>query len=82
VATIQEAAAQARGRVTESWQSWQGDDSGVLAGAARRTGLVTSIPDVPRTETDPTGQVDPWTAPGRSAPQPPEDESFTDEPAW
>lgn len=64
VATVQAAAAQARGRAAEAFQSLRGDGSGLLATAARQTerwGVPAgSVPDVPNTATDPTGDQDPW----------------------
>jgi DNA-binding protein YbaB len=64
VATVQAAAAQARGKAAEAFQSLRSDDSGLLAAAARETerwGVPAGgVPEVPNTATDPTGDQDPW----------------------
>jgi DNA-binding protein YbaB len=64
VATVQAAAAQARGRAAEAFESMRSDDIGTLASAARQTerwGVPAGgVPDVPSTATDPTGERDPW----------------------
>ncbi|HEY4460518.1 MAG TPA: YbaB/EbfC family nucleoid-associated protein [Pseudonocardiaceae bacterium] len=64
VATVQAAAAQARGKAAEAFQSLRSDGTGMLATAARETerwGVPAgSVPDVPNTATDPTGDEEPW----------------------
>jgi DNA-binding protein YbaB len=65
VATVQAAAAQARTKSAEAFQSLRStDDAGLLATAARETerwGVPAGgVPDVPNTATDPTGDEDPW----------------------
>ena len=88
VATIQTAAAQAREQMTESWRSWQGPDSDVLAQAAAATGRLglprIGVPDVPRTETDQTGQLEPWQVSDGAAPEKPKptDADFDDDRLW
>jgi len=88
VATIQSAAAQAREQMSESWQSWQGPDSDILTRAAAATGRLglprIGVPDVPRTETDQTGQLEPWQVADGAAPEKPKptDDDFDNDRAW
>jgi DNA-binding protein YbaB len=66
VATVQAAAKQARTQAGEAWQSFNSDDAGLLATAARETGrwgIPAGVPEVPTTATDPTGDKDPWQHP-------------------
>lgn len=89
VATIQSAAAQARERMTESWQAWQGPDSEILAKAAAATGRLglprIGVPEVPRTETDQTGLLEAWqvseTTPDTDKPKP-TDADFDNDRLW
>lgn len=64
VATVQAAAAQARGKAADAFQSLRSDGNGLLATAARETerwGVPAGgVPEVPNTATDPTGEADPW----------------------
>jgi DNA-binding protein YbaB len=65
VATIQQAAAQARGRMSEAMAPVRDDQDGTVAAAAKgAAGLGVAplpVPEVPRTAVDPTGQ-DNWAA--------------------
>lgn len=65
VATIQQAAAQARGRMSEAMSSIRDDEDGTVAAAARGAASIgvqrLPVPEVPRTAVDPTGQ-DNWAA--------------------
>jgi DNA-binding protein YbaB len=62
VATIQSAAAQARGQLSTAFSEVRGGDGDVLAAAADGAAALgvpaRSVPEVPRTAADPTGQ--PW----------------------
>ena len=64
VATIQSAAAQARGQLSTAFSAVRGGSGDVLAAAAEGTaGLGVprmSVPEVPRTADDPTGQFADW----------------------
>lgn len=74
VATVQAAARQARGQAGEAWQSFNSDNAGLLATAARETGrwgIPAGVPAVPNTATDPTGDQDPWQRTEPSSPPPP-----------
>lgn len=87
VATIQSAAAQARGQMTRSWQDWQTPQtSEVLSRAAAATGHIgvprIGVPDVPRTETDQTGQVEPWQSTAAVTKPKPTDADFDNEKPW
>lgn len=88
VATIQTAAAQAREQMSDSWRSWQGPDSDILARAAAATGRLgvphIGVPDVPRTETDQTGQLEPWQVSDVGAPEKPKptDDDFDNDRLW
>jgi DNA-binding protein YbaB len=66
VATIQSAAAQARAAMAAQWQSLQGVLATATAGTERLGLPKVGVPDVPRTETDQTGPLDPWQQPGTS----------------
>jgi DNA-binding protein YbaB len=66
VATIQAAAAQARGEMSENLAAARAPQEGVLAAAAqgsRGLGIQVGVPEVPRTVTDPTGEQDGWQEP-------------------
>jgi DNA-binding protein YbaB len=72
VATIQSAAAQARGRMAAAMAAIRGEDSGLVSSAAKGAAALgiapLPVPEVPRTAVDPTGQQDGWGAsPGESA---------------
>lgn len=64
VATIQSAAAQARGQLSSAFSSVRGGSSDVLAAAAQGSASLgvpkLSVPEVPRTADDPTGQFADW----------------------
>jgi DNA-binding protein YbaB len=64
VATVQAAAAQARTKAADAFQSLRSEGNGLLATAARETerwGVPAGgVPEVPNTATDPTGDQDPW----------------------
>ena len=64
VATIQSAAAQARGQLRTAFSAVRGDSGDVLAAAAEGTAALgvprLSVPEVPRTADDPTGQFADW----------------------
>jgi hypothetical protein len=64
VATIQAAAAKARAQLSEAWQASNEQDSRVLAAAAQGSAqfgvLKLGVPEVPRTESDPTGLQESW----------------------
>jgi DNA-binding protein YbaB len=66
VATIQSAAAQARGRMSAAMAEIRGEDSGVVTSAAKGAATLgitpLPVPEVPRTAVDPTGQQDGWGA--------------------
>jgi DNA-binding protein YbaB len=71
VATIQSAAAQARGRMSEAMAAIRADDADEVSSAARGAASLgiapLPVPEVPRTAVDPTGQQDGWgAAPGES----------------
>lgn len=70
VATIQSAAAQARGRMSAAMAEIRGEDSGLAKSAAQGAATLgiapLPVPEVPRTAVDPTGQQDGWGA----APEP------------
>jgi DNA-binding protein YbaB len=84
VATIQAAATKARAQMSEAWQASDEQDSGVLTAAARGTAqfgvLKLGVPEVPRTESDPTGRQDSWRQ--RPAEQPEGDGLDNDERPW
>jgi DNA-binding protein YbaB len=65
VATIQQAAAQARGRMSAALAPVRADEEDTVAAAARGAAALgvapLPVPEVPRTAVDPTGQ-DNWTA--------------------
>jgi DNA-binding protein YbaB len=65
VATIQQAAAQARGRMTAALAPVRGDSDNPVAAAAKGAASMgiapLEVPEVPRTAVDPTGQ-DNWAA--------------------
>lgn len=72
VATIQSAAAQARGQMSTAFAAVRGGDGEVLAEAAQGTAALgvprLSVPEVPRTAQDPTGQPGGWGEPTGPAP--------------
>ncbi|HEX5402865.1 MAG TPA: YbaB/EbfC family nucleoid-associated protein [Pseudonocardiaceae bacterium] len=74
-ATIQSAAAQARGRTSAAMAAIRGDDKGLLSSAAKgAAGLGVPplpVPEVPRTAVDPTGQQDGWAVPPPAPVEPP-----------
>ena len=84
VATAQAAAREARGQANAAWDSIRAPHSGVLAAAAKgaqRIGASTvSIPEVPSTEVDPTGDQDEWHEP--AGPEPRHDGYQADERPW
>ena len=87
VATVQAAARDARGQVSAAWDSIRAPHSGVLAAAAKgtqRIGLsAVSIPEVPSTEFDPTGDQDEWHGPAEPAPRNEQPDSYqADERPW
>jgi DNA-binding protein YbaB len=66
VATIQAAAAQARGRTAEAMAAIRADDGGLVDSAAQGAAALgvppLPVPDVPRTAVDPTAEPSPWDA--------------------
>jgi DNA-binding protein YbaB len=64
VATIQAAAAQARGQLSTAFSTVRAGSGDVLAAAAEGTAALgvprRAVPDVPRTADDPTGQFADW----------------------
>lgn len=86
VATIQSAAAQARGQLSSAFSEVRGGGGDVLAAAAQGAASLgvpkRSVPDVPRTADDPTGQFADWEptkAPPASEPRRPSPPRHGDE---
>lgn len=91
VATIQSAAAQARGQMSAAFSAVRGSagDSGVINAAEQGTAALgvprMSVPEVPRTADDPTGQFAGWeptTPPAASQPGRARNDNQSNEFSW
>jgi DNA-binding protein YbaB len=73
VATIQTAAAQARAKAAEALAPLRSENSPVVSavtqGLPELRSLRTQVPDVPRTQVDPTGTTDQWAHASESDPR-------------
>lgn len=73
VATVQTAAATARAQMSEAWAPIREHDAAEMFGLeedAARLGISMEVPQVPRTASDPTGQVDQWAGEPAQQPEP------------